>query len=88
MSFQRNSTSDEPFASDSGSEYLPTSNRQKREHYDFSIDKMIGETNATTNASDNVKNEIVAVCEGGQCKIVVLVAMLAERNPVIFLKVI
>lgn len=61
-----NSTSAEPFGSDSGSEYLPTSSRQKRKRYGFSKYEMISETNATTtSASENDKTETVAVCDSG-----------------------
>lgn len=64
------SMSVEPFGSDSGSEYLPKSNRQKRKRYGLS-NKIISETNATTSASVNSENdktltsETVAVCDSG-----------------------
>lgn len=61
-----NSRSAEPFGSDSGSEYLPTSNRQKRKRYGLNKYKMISETNTiTTSASENDKTETVAVCDSG-----------------------
>ena len=58
-----------PFGSDSGSEYLPTSNRRKRKRYSFSKYKMISETNATTSRSNentnNDKTETVGACDSG-----------------------
>lgn len=61
-----NSTSAELFGSDSGSEYLPTSNRQKRKCYGFSKYKMISETNTTTtSARENDKTETVTLCDSG-----------------------
>ena len=64
-----NSKSAEPFGSDSGSEYLPTSNRQIRKRNYFNKYKRVSENSATaTSASEDDNTEIVAVCDSGSKK--------------------